>query len=226
MIKNLLLIINIMFFTLNLSAQTVTTQVADDSSFEAESTLTLNLTYSTTDATDLLYAAIVLKNSNGDFKSTLAENNINPVPSTGTNLKANINLLIPKDTENTKILSAELTNGEYYELKVEVQDKNWNWQGGSTGAYPKIKIVAKGSLGVSEANNAPASIYPNPATDMVNILPINGATFSAYKVIDITGKTPLGHSGDDVKNIDVSNLARGIYFLQLNDYNPIKFIKK
>lgn len=221
MIKNLLLITCITFFTLSLTAQSVSTQVSDNDSFEAGSTLTLNLTYTTDDGTDIIYAALERKNSGGGFEATIAEGNIYPAPA-GTNLMRTIDLVIPAAT----VLSANLTNGERYELHVEVRDSGWNFQNGSAGAYPKVTIVAAGSLSVSDVNNAPATIYPNPAVDVVNILPINGASFNNYKVFDITGKTQLSHAATDIHKVDVSELSIGVYFLQLDNYNAIKFIKK
>ena len=222
MIKNLLLITCITFFTLSLTAQSVSTQVSENDSFEAGSTLTLNLTYTTTDGADLIYAALQRKNSGGGFEATIAEGNITPVPATGTGLTATIDLAIPAAT----VLSANLTNGERYELHVEVRDSGWNFQNGSAGAYPKVTIVAAGSLSVSDVNNAPATIYPNPTVDVVNVLPINGASFNNYKVFDITGKTQLSHAATDMHKVDVSELSIGVYFLQLDNYNAIKFIKK
>ena len=217
MIKNLLLI-TLFFHALTSTAQ-YDISATMNSPVEAGKDLTLNITYNAPVADAKIFAGVELKDSSGAWKANVVEKNLDPVVSAGTNQTGTIVLTIPAGTTP----SADLTNGDYYDMKIEIYDGGWNWK---AGVYPKVTIAAAGSLSVSEANNAPASIYPNPATDMVNILPINGATFSAYKVIDITGKTPLDHSGDDVKNIDVSNLARGIYFLQLNDYNPIKFIKK
>ena len=229
MIKNILLITCITFFTLSLTAQSVSTQVSENDSFEAGSTLTLNLTYTTDDATDLIYAALQRKKSNGDWddiqkspSATIAEGNINPVPATGTGLTATIDLAIPAGT----VLSANLTDGKYYGLHVEVRDSGWNFQAGSAGAYPKVTIVAAGSLSVSDVNNAPATIYPNPAVDVVNILSINGASFNGYNVFDITGKTQLSHAASDIHKVDISELSSGVYFLQLDNYNAIKFIKK
>ena len=229
MIKNILLITCITFFTLGLTAQSISTQVSDSDSFEAGSTLTLNLTYTTDDGTDIIYAALERKKSDGTWDDnngandgTIVNANIQPVPATGTGLTATIDLAIPAAT----VLSANLTNGEYYGLHVEVRDSNWQWQTGSTGAYPKVTIVAAGSLSVSDVNNAPATIYPNPARDVVNILPINGASFNNYKVFDITGKIRLSHTAADIHKVDVSELSRGVYFLQLDNYNAVKFIKK
>ena len=229
MIKNLLLITCITFFTLSLTAQSVSTQVSDNDSFEAGSTLTLNLTYTTDDATDLIYAALERKKSDGTWDDnngandgTIVDANIQPVPATGTGLTATIDLAIPAGI----VLSANLTDGKYYGLHVEVRDSGWNFQTGSAGAYPKVTIVAAGSLSVSDVNNAPATIYPNPAVDVVNVLPINGASFNNYKVFDITGKTQLSHAATDIHKVDVSELSIGVYFLQLDNYNAIKFIKK
>ena len=86
--------------------------------------------------------------------------------------------------------------------------------------------VEAGSLSVADVNNAPATISPNPAVDVVNILPINGASFIGYDVFDITGKVQLSNAASDIYKVDVSQLSGGVYFLQLDNYNAIKFIKK
>ena len=218
MIKNLLVIL-LFFYTLNVTSQAISATL--NSPVEAGSNLTLSITYTTTAATDLIYAAVERKDSGAKWKATIVEDNytLKPVPSAGTDQTGTIVLAIPSGTTP----SANLATGEYYDLKIELNNSGWAFR---VGTYPKVTIVAAGSLSVSDVNNAPATIYPNPARDVVNILPINGASFNNYKVFDITGKIRLSHTAADIHKVDVSELSRGVYFLQLDNYNAVKFIKK
>ena len=224
MIKNLLVIL-LFFYTLNVTSQAISATL--NSPVEAGSNLTLTITYTTTAATDLIYAAVERKNMDGSFDTSgggsIVQYTLDPVPSTGTDQTATIVLAIPAGTTP----SASLTSSKYYDLKIELNGKKadgtWDWR---VGKYPKLTIAAAGSLSVSDVNNAPATIYPNPAVDVVNILPINGASFNDYKVFDITGKTQLSHAATDIHKVDISELSSGVYFLQLDNYNAVKFIKK
>ncbi len=60
-------------------------------------------------------------------------------------------------------------------------------------------------------------LYPNPATNVVNIqLPANAA-FEAYSVYDVTGKQLINGSVNATQTtIDVSSLAAGSYIIKLN----------
>ena len=219
MIKNILVIL-LFFYTLNVTSQSISATF--NNPVEAGSNLTLSITYTNTASDDLIYAAVERKDSDG-FDATIVQDNstLNPVLSTGTDQTGTIVLAIPAGTTP----SASLATGEYYDLKITLNNKAWNLLAGVDPA-PKLTIAAAGSLSVSDVNNAPATIYPNPAVDVVNILSINGASFNGYNVFDITGKTQLSHAASDIHKVDISELSSGVYFLQLDNYNAIKFIKK
>lgn len=70
-------------------------------------------------------------------------------------------------------------------------------------------------------------IYPNPASTILNISynePIPVAAVKEVSLLDMTGKKifTIDHA---VKSMDVANLARGIYLLQVK-YNQIQLSKK
>ncbi|MBL7900056.1 MAG: T9SS type A sorting domain-containing protein, partial [Crocinitomicaceae bacterium] len=73
------------------------------------------------------------------------------------------------------------------------------------------------------------SIYPNPASDMLNLHVDNPELFESYTITDINGKTIS--SGTIFTNnslIDLSTFEAGVYILQLNGSNKRvveKFIK-
>ena len=55
-------------------------------------------------------------------------------------------------------------------------------------------------------------VYPNPATDIVNIGTKDNQNAMSWKILDLMGKEVL--SGQEVKEIDVSTLKTGVYILR------------
>ena len=95
--------------------------------------------------------------------------------------------------------------------------------------YPGGKSVYAGLLSdvirLNNLENVNVSLYPNPATTFMNIK-VNAEEaqqFSA-KVVDMMGKTvyvdQFDHNGGtSLYQIPVDNLAKGVYFLHLNNSN-------
>ena len=83
------------------------------------------------------------------------------------------------------------------------------------------------TVGIEEetAENA-VSIYPNPASTMLNV---HAENFDNVQVINFLGQ--VVYSANVTENdfqINVSNLSNGVYFLRLNGENTVtkKFVKK
>ena len=79
--------------------------------------------------------------------------------------------------------------------------------------------------GLNNYNNVDVNIYPNPATSFVNVKveAADAQQFSA-KVVDMMGKTVYvdqfeHNGGTSLYQIPVNNLAKGVYFLHLNNDN-------
>jgi hypothetical protein len=75
-------------------------------------------------------------------------------------------------------------------------------------------------LGLSELQNNPLQLYPNPAQETITIkseLNLNG---KEYCIFDFVGKLVLrGKFSDDIKSVSVSELNNGIYILTISDSN-------
>ena len=66
------------------------------------------------------------------------------------------------------------------------------------------------------------TIYPNPSTDIINIL---GSSISTVSVLNSFGQTIIKSKGAGA--IDISKIAKGLYFIELtNDKNEIVSISK
>jgi hypothetical protein len=68
-------------------------------------------------------------------------------------------------------------------------------------------------------NNSSVNIYPNPATDIINI---DVLKVTSVSIMDLNGKLILR---SNQKQIDVSSLAKGIYSVEIISGNN-KVVKK
>ena len=79
--------------------------------------------------------------------------------------------------------------------------------------------------GINDFNNVEVSMYPNPATNYVNVeVTADDAQEFSAKVVNMMGKTVytdvFGHNGGtELYQIPVNDLAKGVYFLHLNSSN-------
>jgi arabinogalactan endo-1,4-beta-galactosidase len=192
------------------------------------SAVTVNLTYSANSATHFFYVAVVKRSSSGAWLGAIAQSTNNQflVPSVGINLTAQVSLSVPIGTTP----SANLTNGEYYDVQVELQSLNWGGKIG-TSISSKLNVVPSGSLGVEDAlfdNNL--IVYPNPVSNILSFKSADGVLIKSLKITNLLGK--IVFSDDDVAKgnfVDVSNLSSGIYILSINSGVGIqqsKFNKK
>ena len=94
--------------------------------------------------------------------------------------------------------------------------------GSSAGEYhlDKEKVVSVGINEATKSSNAILNVYPNPAATNVTVT-FNAITNNTYiSLLDLTGRTVLNQpintaEGLSQKNLDVSNLKQGVYFLRI-----------
>ncbi|MFI1772005.1 glycosyl hydrolase 53 family protein [Thalassobellus citreus] len=195
---------------------------------EQGSNVTANLTYTANEATDYFYVGLFKRNSSGDWLESIAESTGNQflIPSTGSDITTSVSLAIPLNT----IPSADLTNGDYYDLSVELWTESWGAKLGSD-ISSVLTIAASGTLSIDKKKTPKKiKIYPNPVGNIINIQNSNDEIIKSLKITDILGKAVFV----DVKavgrnTIDVSNLSSGIYILSIKTEDRIqqvKFIKE
>ena len=99
---------------------------------------------------------------------------------------------------------------------------------GGTGKtfYMDNLYLYNGTVGISKIDNSDISIYPNPVKSglFVNGLPQN----ATVKIFDQRGKLLVNRQNGN-NQIDVSNLAKGVYIIQISGKNAVttkKFIKE
>ncbi len=77
------------------------------------------------------------------------------------------------------------------------------------------------------------SLYPNPASDQIQLDLDASIELKALSIVDISGKTMMqelsGNLGRNSQNLDISAMQSGIYFLKVNTTQgstTLKFVKK
>ena len=100
------------------------------------------------------------------------------------------------------------------------------YTGGDPGQTTTLQIddisVTNATVGINETSAINVSVYPNPATDLINI-----SENADVVVYTISGQQVL--SVNNTKTVDVSNLQAGIYFANITTVNGVsveKFIIK
>lgn len=86
----------------------------------------------------------------------------------------------------------------------------------------EVIFIPGESMSVGETFTESLKIYPNPATDVLFVDGLNQNT--SFRLIDLTGKEVK--RGFTQNRIDVSDLNRGMYLLQVDGGNPQKIMIK
>ncbi len=94
-------------------------------------------------------------------------------------------------------------------------------------AVDDFKVTSTGTVSTEEFFKTNFSLYPNPATDVLNIQSKNGWAIENISIIDISGRTVKTQKGSE--SINVSDLASGTYMIDIvtkEGKATSKFIKK
>ena len=127
--------------------------------------------------------------------------------------------LIKRDGET---IASELTETTY--MDVLPKDGVYNYAVYAVSATGQLSTPVTITVeamfdDVTESQNAQVSIYPNPAKDVVTVL--MDANFK-YQLVNSLGQVVLNGSATNKAYLRVSNLEKGIYFLQITTGNVVK----
>lgn len=122
----------------------------------------------------------------------------------------------------------------FYPPSIDVRDDFWNTSSDGALIMRNALLWAINGEVLSTEDNAVSnlniSIYPNPAKDILTIESTSNIPIDKTAIIDIMGRVVQSTVVNATsKNLDISNLASGVYLLRL-DYNSnsevLRFIKK
>ena len=89
--------------------------------------------------------------------------------------------------------------------------------GGDANGFGMAKLYKNGNSGAIHTDlQNQYEIYPNPAHDFVNISSNNNSSFMV-SIIDFTGKTVYKSTAGGFINLDITNLAKGVYLIKVNE---------
>ena len=86
--------------------------------------------------------------------------------------------------------------------------------------------INRGNVAISENVASEVSVYPNPATSVLNV---DAAGYNQVEIINMLGQVVYSNSINNNAQINVSDLNNGVYFVRLSGANGTttqKFIKK
>ena len=94
-------------------------------------------------------------------------------------------------------------------------ETNGSYSSGARGGFS-----SNGTLNIDDNNVSKLAIYPNPASDIINI---QNAENSTIQIFDITGKLLISRSNiSNNAQIDVASLTTGTYFVKIANGNKFQ----
>lgn len=128
-----------------------------------------------------------------------------------------------------------IVKGNSWQLKnIEKEIDNWSIQtidGANVKSDKNTSIVTNINNNKISSTKNNFNIYPNPATNFINIDNFNNLDINVIKLIESTGKTikTININNNNSKiDIDIQNINNGLYILEINYQDSIenfKFIK-
>ena len=122
--------------------------------------------------------------------------------------------LVVWDTQNQTEVSATYTfDNEYAKAYVKTTFPE------NDGEFSVINVT-KGAIGTLKAALTEVSIYPNPATDVLNIVSNN--TINRVRILNSVGQIMFNSElNNTILNVNTTNYQSGIYFIQLETNDGI-----
>jgi hypothetical protein len=89
------------------------------------------------------------------------------------------------------------------------------------------EIKIKNPASISQILNANTiSIYPNPSSNSRDVFIKSDNSIKSVRIYDCLGKLQLDYLGENIENINISNLSNGIYFFELLDEQNNTYFQK
>ena len=90
----------------------------------------------------------------------------------------------------------------------------------------EISVLYQSTLSVDPFSTSSVKIYPNPASDFLQLEVAAENIGTAYQIFDDLGRiVATGTMVDTTTEIAVSSLKTGMYFVKIGEQTPVKFMK-
>jgi hypothetical protein len=144
-----------------------------------------------------------------------------------------VSALIKSNWDSDIFEEMEITSDTMYWVTEEVEnpfDLGYNdnsisatagKDGGQIGADWELYDPTVG-IETANGNRNTVSVYPNPATSVLNI----ETDFKALQIFDMTGKMVYQTGDNSTRVVNVGNLTKGLYLIAITDMNNQKLVSK
>jgi hypothetical protein len=95
-------------------------------------------------------------------------------------------------------------------------------------AVDDFKVTTTGTLNTESFAKNNFTVYPNPATDIINISNVNGLEVTKATITDVNGRI-VKEINSSISAINISDLTSGLYFLNVTtttSNGTVKIVKK
>ncbi len=147
-----------------------------------------------------------------------------------------VGVTLPTAAGDTVVLLADTSASAAYNVAWEKWNTNaWyaynspnSW--GINAALGVWPVICSGTTGISESDQLPVSVFPNPANNLVYlVIPDSQGDVIELKVTDMYGKLckieKITSSLDGFARIELSGLSNGVYFIRGESAKGV-FVKK
>ena len=97
-----------------------------------------------------------------------------------------------------------------------------------TNIEGNIATLSNSTLSNTNFDKVALNIYPNPTSNLLHI-ETKQTAITAVEIFDLQGKQVMQLNSTDLKNVDVSQLTNGMYFIKVSTSEGVltkKFVKK
>ena len=119
----------------------------------------------------------------------------------------------------------ETAEGFLKSVQCELPDYGYPSEIGFPDAHFYITVTGtEANMGTFELGANAVSVYPNPATDVINVSLKNGATVESIEIINLAGKSVFATKAGNSAN--VSFLPAGVYVVKTIDNKGVTHVSK
>ena len=117
--------------------------------------------------------------------------------------------------QNTSFVQRAVTIPSSVSGTFKVAFRHWDSENGYVLILDDIKIVESGSVGITDAEAATVAVYPNPASQVLNV---QAEGLQRVEMLDMAGRTVLTTSSS---RIALGGVAAGIYMVRVTTASGI-----